>query len=199
MGLILGLIIALILINRVRVFYQLAVVYISFMRGTPLLVQLYLVYFGLPILLEVLFTRLGLGIRADAAPSMFYALIAFTLNNAAFLSLVIKSAIESVEKTQSEAAESIGMTKWQGLRYIVLPQAFRNVIPMLGNISISNIKSTSIAFSILVMELTARTLGVAAKGFRFVESYLTVAFIYFALCKGMEWLFAYTEKKLRVY
>jgi ABC-type amino acid transport system permease subunit len=85
------------------------------------------------------------------------------------------------------------------MRYIVLPQAFRNVIPRLGNISLSNIKSTSMAFSILVMELTAKTLGVAARGFRFVESYIAVSLIYYLLCKGMEKVFAITEKRLRVY
>jgi len=199
LGLFLGLGIALILIYRYRGLKQLSLVYISFIRGTPLLVQLYLVYFGLPIVLSFATKKLGLSVNIDAIPAIFYAVIAFTLNNGAFLSLVIKSAIESVEKTQLEAAQSIGMTRMQGMRYIVLPQAFRNVIPMLGNISLSNIKNTSMAFSILVMELTAKTLAVAARGFRFIESYIAVSLIYYLLCKALEKTFDLAEKKLRVY
>jgi L-cystine transport system permease protein len=91
------------------------------------------------------------------------------------------------------------MTGFQSMKHIVLPQAFRNIIPMLGNISLSNIKNTSMAFSILVMELTAKTLAVAGRSFRFVESYLVVSLIYFVLCKGLERVFALAEKKLQVY
>jgi His/Glu/Gln/Arg/opine family amino acid ABC transporter permease subunit len=199
LGFLLGLGLALILLRRARIPRFLAGLYISFIRGTPLLVQLYLVYFGLPALFLAVSNALGLGLNVDAIPAIFYAVTAFTLNNGAFLSLVIKSAIESVDKTQLEAAESIGMTRAQGMRCIVLPQAFRNVIPMLGNISLSNIKSTSLAFSILVMELTAKTLAVAARGFRFVESYIVVSLIYFTLCRGLEKAYSLAEKKLRVY
>lgn len=199
LGALIGLGIAWVQVSRAPILYPFSVVYVSFIRGTPLLVQLYLVYFGLPIFFQIVVTTLHLSLNVGAVPPIVYAFVAFALNSGAFLAVSFRSAIESINYGQFEAAKSIGMTKLQGIVYIVLPQAFRNAIPMIGNTVLGNVKGTSLAFSILVMEMTAQTIVVASRGFRYAESYLLLSLIYFILCKFIAKGFSFAEKKLSVY
>lgn len=168
---IIGVILAIILVNRVPVLLHLAKIYISFFRGTPILVQLLMIYFGLPQIFPI-FNDLG----AVAA-----AIVAFSLNTSSYLAEIFRAGLESVDRGQAEAAVSVGMTYPQALRGIILPQAVRNAIPATGNMFIGLIKNSSLAFTIGVTELLAQGKLLASANLRFFEAYLAVGLIYWAL------------------
>lgn len=164
--------------RRIPVLRQLAAVYLSFVRGTPLLVQLYLVYFGLPLLLR----RAG---QPDL-PGVLYACIAFSLYSGAYLTSVVQSSMDAVGIDQIEAGASVGLSRMQILRRVVWPQAFCTAVPLLGNNLTSLLKGTSLAFAISVMEMTSRATVYGASGLRFAESYLAVSLVYLLLCVLIE-------------
>jgi len=168
---IVGVALSLILVNKVPILLHIAKIYISFFRGTPVLVQLLIIYFGLPQLFSV-FNSLDAGVAA---------IIAFSLNTSAYLAEIFRAGLESVDKGQAEAAISIGMSYPQAMRGIVLPQAIRNAIPATGNMFIGLIKNSSLAFTIGVTELLAQGKLLASANLRFFEAYLAVGLIYWAL------------------
>ena len=142
--------------------------YVSFFRGTPLLVQLFLIYYGLP----------QLGIQLDPLPA---ALIGFSLNMAAYTSEILRAAIASIDRGQWEAAASIGMSKTQTLYRAILPQAARTALPPLGNSFISLVKDTALAATIQVPELFRQAQFITARTFEIFTMYLAAALIYWAL------------------
>ena len=142
--------------------------YVSFFRGTPLLVQLFLIYYGLP----------QLGIQLDPLPA---ALIGFSLNMAAYTSEILRAAIASIDRGQWEAAASIGMSKMQTLYRAILPQAARTALPPLGNSFISLVKDTALAATIQVPELFRQAQLITARTFEIFTMYLAAALIYWAL------------------
>ncbi|MDH1621595.1 cystine ABC transporter permease [Pseudomonas chengduensis] len=142
--------------------------YVSFFRGTPLLVQLFLIYYGLP----------QLGIQLDPLPA---ALIGFSLNMAAYTSEILRAAIASIDRGQWEAAASIGMSKTQTLYRAILPQAARTALPPLGNSFISLVKDTALAATIQVPELFRQAQLITARTFEIFTMYLAAALIYWAL------------------
>jgi len=162
-----------------------AAVYISFFRAIPMLVQLFLIYYGLPQIFPV-FTRM------DAVTA---AIIGFGFKQAAFLAEIFRAAFISVDKGQMEACLTVGMTKVQAYRRIILPQAARNALPGTGNIFISLIKETSLAFTLGVVEIFAEAKMQAAESFRFFEAYLAVALIYWVLIV----IYSYLQEKLEKY
>jgi His/Glu/Gln/Arg/opine family amino acid ABC transporter permease subunit len=165
---------------------------VSYLRGTPALVQLFLIYYGLPLALR------GLGWSVDDWPKVGFAIVAFGLHMAGFFSEVLRSSYLAVEKGQSEAAWSIGLTDFQAFRRIVAPQAARVALPNLGNSFIGLLKETSLAFSIGVVDLTGQAQAVAARGFgaRQFEILLGLALVYWVICVVLEWLLAQGEKRL---
>lgn len=163
-----------------------ASVYISFFRAIPMLVQLFLIYYGLPQLFPI-FTKM------DAVTA---AIIAFGFKQAAFLAEIFRAAFMSVERGQMEACLTGGMTRFQAYRRIILPQAARNAVPATGNIFISLIKETSLAFTLGVVEIFAEAKMQAAESFRFFEAYLAVALIYWLLIIVYSFLQARLEKFL---
>ncbi|SEJ43173.1 putative amino-acid transport system permease protein [Bhargavaea ginsengi] len=183
---IIGVILALILVNRTPGILQIAKVYISFFRGTPALVQLLLIYFGLP----QLFPAMNEMSAATAA------IIAFSLNTSAYLAEIFRAGLQSVDKGQAEAAVSVGMTYAQAMRGIVIPQAVRNAIPATGNIFIGLIKNSSLAFTIGVTELLAQGKLMATANLRFFEAYLAVGLIYWALTILYNWLQQWYEYRI---
>ncbi|MBM7598927.1 putative amino-acid transport system permease protein [Virgibacillus halotolerans] len=187
-AIIVGGILAVILVNRVPVILQLAKVYISFFRGTPALVQLLLIYFGLPQLIPT-FNSIG----AETA-----AIIAFSLNTSAYLAEIFRAGLVSVDEGQTEAAATVGMTYGQTLRGIVLPQAVRNAIPATGNTFIGLLKNTSLAFTIGVTELLAQGKLIASATLNFFEAYLAVGLIYWALTALYSRLQTWYEKKINL-
>lgn len=170
-ALVLAVTIALIRVFRLPVFNGLAQLFISFFRGTPLLVQLFLLYYGLPQVIPAL-----VGMDAFTA-----AVIGISLHFSAYMAESIRAAISSVDRSQMEASLAIGMTTRQAMQRVVLPQAARIALPSLMNYFIDMIKATSLAFTLGVAEIMAKAQMEASSSFKFFEAYLAVALIYWAV------------------
>ncbi len=170
-SLIIALFLAIVRVFKIRVLNELAILYISFFRGTPLLVQLFLLYYGLPQIFPVF-----QGMDAFTA-----AILGLALHFSAYQAESIRAAINSIPNHQMEAALSIGMTRMQAMRRIILPQSARIATPSLMNYFIDMIKSTSLAFTLGVAEIMAKAQMEAASSFKFFESFLAVALIYWAV------------------
>jgi L-cystine transport system permease protein len=176
---------------------QAAVAYVSAMRGTPLLVQIYLSYYGLPKLLNYLGDRYGWSIDVSSIPAIAFIYLAFTLNVGAYASEIIRASISAIDRGQMEAALSVGMTRWQGLRRIVLPQAFAIALPGLGNSLIALLKDSSLAFLVSVVELMGEAKIQGARGLQFFEVYLVAALVYWVVCIAIERGVAVLERRVR--
>jgi cystine transport system permease protein len=171
-GLMIALAVALMRLSRVRSVAAVGRAYVSVVRGTPLLVQLYIVFYGLG----------SVGIRIDPWPS---AILAFSLNVGGNAAEVVRAAILSVPKGQWEAAHMIGMSRRQTLQRIILPQAARVSVPPLSNTFISLVKDTSLASTILVTELFRRAQEIAAFSSEFMLIYTEAAVVYWVLCLAL--------------
>lgn len=198
-ALILGFLVALVRYFNIRVLSQICKVYISFIRGTPAMVQLVVAYYGIPVLLRGLNEQLHTNLSVNGIPATVFAVIALSLNSAAFMSETIRSAMLAVDAGQLEACYSVNMTTRQALTRVVLPQAFTIALPPLGNSFISLLKETSLVFYISVIEMMAAAKIVGARSFRFFEVYIVVALIYWACCMILERLLAILEKHIRRY
>ncbi len=186
LGLALALLIALMRLGKNRLVSGLARFYVSVIRGTPLLVQLFVIFYGLP----------SLGIRLDPWPS---AIIAFSLNVGGYAAEVIRAAILSVPKGQWEAGHTIGMSRGQALVRIILPQAARVSVPPLSNTFISLVKDTSLASLILVTELFRNAQQIAAFSQEFMTLYLEAALVYWVICLALSSGQSSLEKRLDRY
>ncbi|MGO4121510.1 amino acid ABC transporter permease [Arthrobacter sp. YAF16] len=186
LGLLLALLVALMRLSRNPVLSAIARIYISVIRGTPLLVQLFVIFYGLP----------SIGITISPWPS---AIIAFSLNVGGYAAEVIRAAILSVPKGQWEAGHTIGMSRRQSLVRIILPQAARVSVPPLSNTFISLVKDTSLASLILVTELFRQAQQVAAFSQEFMLLYLEAAVIYWIICLVLAAGQSVLEKRLDRY
>lgn len=182
-SLVLGLLLALVQVARIRVLKQVAFIYIWIFRGTPLIVQLFIIFFGLP----------SLGIMIEAFPA---AILAFGLNLAAYNAEVFRSAIEAIPAGQTEAAYMVGLSYPQAMWRIVLPQAFKIAFPSLFNNLISLLKDTSLASSITVVELFTSAQQIAARTYEPFALYCEAALIYLVFSTLLTWLQSYLEGKL---
>jgi len=167
-GLLLGFALALLRLYGYWPLQWLSRIYVSFFRGTPLLVQLFMIYYGLP--------QLGIQLEPLAA-----ALIGFSLNMGAYTSEILRAAIASIDRGQWEAAASIGMGRAQTLYRAILPQAARTALPPLGNSFISLVKDTALAATIQVPELFRQAQLITARTFEIFTMYLAAALIYWVL------------------
>ncbi|AJM77153.1 amino acid ABC transporter permease [Rathayibacter toxicus] len=186
LGLLIALAVALLRLSKVRVLAWSARAYISLIRGTPLLVQLFVIFYGLP----------SLGLRIDPWPS---AIIAFALNVGGYAAEVIRAAILSVPVGQWEAAHTIGMNRSLALRRIILPQAARVSVPPLSNTFISLVKDTSLASLILVTELFRQAQKIATASNEFMLLYLEAAAVYWLICLVLSGGQSVLEKRLDRY
>lgn len=177
-AIIIGGLFAIIIFNKVPVLSQLVQVLSSFFRGTPAIVQLLLVYFGLPQIIPALTSM-----TATQA-----SILALSLNTAAYLAEVFRAALASVDKGQVEAAMSVGLNYHQTLKGIILPQALRNALPGTGNTFVSLMKNSSLAFTIGVVEIVAQGKILAAASLRFFEVYFAIALIYWGLTILYTWI-----------
>ena len=185
MGIVLGLLLAMARLYGVRPVYWLATVYINFFRGTPILVQLFLVYYGLP----------SLGIRLEPFVA---GVLALGLNTSAYQAEYFRGAIQSLPAGQMLAARSIGMTRLTALRWIVLPQALRLVIPPWSNELILMLKYSSIVFFATVTDLMGAGRIIASETFRYFEVFIVVALMYLAIVLLLSWGLRRLETHLRV-
>lgn len=160
--------------------------YVDFFRGTPLLVQIFMIYFGLPALAQ----NIGIPLRFDR---LFAAVVALSLNSAAYISEIVRAGIQSIEPGQAEAANSLGMSGVQTMRYIIFPQALRRMIPPLGNEFISLVKDTSLVSVIGFEELLRRGQLIVADTYRAFEIYTAVALVYLVLTLASSQFFSHVE------
>ena len=165
LGLVLGLLLATGRLYGNRVIYGLTTAYVEIFRGTPMLVQMFFIYLGLP----------EIGIVLDP---FFAAFVAIGMNSAAYQAEYFRGAVRSVPPGQMLAARAIGMTRMEGYRSIILPQAMRRVIPQWTNEAILELKYTSIAYAIGVSEITARAERIGNTTFQFFDAFLLLAIIY---------------------
>ena len=185
-GFVIGLIVGVARISNLRVLRMLAEVYVEFFRGTPLLVQIFLFYFALPVIT---------GQRIDP---FIAAISACGINSGAYVAEIFRAGIQSVDAGQMEAGRSLGMTWIQTMRYIIVPQAFKRVIPPLGNEFIAMLKDSSLVSVIGFEELTRRGQLIIAKTYGSMEIWLSVAVIYLAMTLTISRLVAYLERRYRV-
>lgn len=183
LGLIISIVIAIMRISANRLARAFAATYISLIRGTPLLLQLFIIFYGLP----------SLGVVFDPWPS---AIIAFSLNVGGYGAESIRSAILSVPKGQWEAASTIGLTRGQALRRIILPQAARVAVPPLSNSLISLVKDTSLASAVLVTEILRKAQEIAAPTFDFFLLYSLAAVYYWIVSQALTIVQGRLEKHL---
>lgn len=185
LGVVIGLFVGIARISRIKLLRVLAAIYVDFFRGTPLLVQIFLVYFALPVIT---------GQRVDP----FVAAIGSCgINSGAYVAEIFRAGIQSIDKGQMEAGRSLGMTWVQTLRYIIVPQAFKRVIPPLGNEFIALLKDSSLVSVIGFEELTRRGQLIIAKTYGSLEIWLSVAVIYLAMTLTISRFVAYLERRYK--
>lgn len=182
LGLILGLVIAIVRIGHNRILNAVAQGYVSLMRGTPLLVQMFVIYYGLP--------QVGVALDPTSA-----GILTLTLNTGAYLSESMRAAILGIGRGQWAAAHSLGLTHVQTLSYVIGPQALRLAVPTLGNTLISLIKDTSLVSVITVTELLRSTQEVIAATFQPLPLYIAAAAIYWVLSTLLSRLQVHIEKR----
>ncbi|MBE5985063.1 MAG: amino acid ABC transporter permease, partial [Paenibacillaceae bacterium] len=188
-GWLLGLFIALIRKHRVPVLSQFSAVFVSFMRGVPMVILLYISYYALPILLYSYGLSIGITIDINAVPPIVYAIIALALDQAAYSSEIFRSALSAVDEGQMEAAFSVGMTRTQALIRSIFPQALAIAIPNLGGIFVGLVKGTSLAYYVGVYEITATANLLAMPALNFIEAYIMTTLIYEAISFVLNKLF----------
>jgi cystine transport system permease protein len=186
LGLALALVVALMRLSPVPPVQAVARAYVSLIRGTPLLLQLFIIYYGLP----------SLGVTIDPFPS---AVIAFTLNVGGYASEVVRASILALPRGQWEAAATVGMGYPATLRRIILPQATRVAVPPLSNTLIALVKDTSLASTIQVTELLRKAQEVAAPTFQFFTLYSVAAVYYWVICLGLSFMQSRLETRLNRY
>ena len=186
LGLIIAILTALARLSSIKILNRIARIYVSIIRGTPLLVQLFIIFYGLP----------NLGILIDPLPS---AIIGFSLSVGAYASETIRAAIVSIPKGQWEAGYSIGMTYTQALVRIILPQAARVSIPPLSNSFIGLVKDTSLASLVLVSEMFRKAQEIAATTYEFLLLYTEAALLYWIICTILSIIQGRVEARLDRY
>jgi His/Glu/Gln/Arg/opine family amino acid ABC transporter permease subunit len=196
---VIGLISAVVQVRNIPVLAQISHAYLLIGRAIPTMVMLYLVYFGLPVLLMAFTEKTGIETGYGHIPPMVFAIAGLTLHTGAYLSEVFRAALLSVDKGQMEAALSIGMTWFQGFYRIVLRQAAVFAMPLFANQFLDLIKGTSIVFTITVVELLGGAKIACAEHYRYLETYLVVAVIYWAISIFFEKLFFLAEQKLALF
>jgi glutamine transport system permease protein len=183
-GFAVGAVAGLMKISRSFVLRKTSGVYVECIRGTPMLVQAMFLYYGVP---------MALGIRI---PPLMAGIVVIAVNSGAYIAEIVRGAVQSINTGQSEAGRSIGLTRFQTMRYIVWPQAFRRMIPPLGNQFIISLKDTSLLMVIGVGELLRTGQEIVAVNFRAFEVYLAVAVVYLAMTLSISHLLRLLESRL---
>ncbi|SMC40446.1 amino acid ABC transporter permease [Sporomusa malonica] len=184
-GLLIGMFVGMARLSVIWPVKMLAAVYVDVIRGTPLLVQIFLIYFALPLVV---------GQRIDP---FIAAITACSVNSGAYVAEIFRAGIQSIDKGQMEAGRSLGMTWAQTMRYIILPQAFKRIIPPLGNEFIAMLKDSSLVSVIGFEELTRRGQLIIARTYGSFEIWLTVAFIYLMMTFTISRVVDYLERRYK--
>ncbi|MBP1764536.1 MAG: glnP 1 [Firmicutes bacterium] len=185
-GLFIGMFMGMARLSKIWAVKLVATVYVDFIRGTPLLVQIFLMYFALPVLT---------GQRIDPFVA---AVTACSINSGAYIAEIFRGGIQSIDKGQMEAGRSLGMSWPQTMRYIILPQAFKRIIPPLGNEFIAMLKDSSLVSVIGFEELTRRGQLIIARTYGSFEIWMTVAFLYLIMTLTISRLVDYLERRYKI-
>jgi polar amino acid transport system permease protein len=213
LAVILGLVVGLARVSNRRLVYEVSSFYVEIIRGVPMLVLLYYVVFaGAPAIVNAInfigITLRNLGILPGLGDSMaemgvrqidftMRVIIALTIGYSAFLAEIFRAGIQSIERGQTEAARSLGMTYWQSMRHVILPQAIRRVLPPLGNDFIAMLKDSSLVSVMGVADITYQGKVYAASTFKFFETYNVVGYLYLVMTIGLALLVRYLEKRTK--
>ena len=182
-GTVIGLLFSLCRISKFKPFAWLSKGYVDFFRGTPLLVQIFLIHFGFPQVFGI-----------NAFPAYLSGTIALSLNSGAYIAEIFRGGIQSIHKGQMEAARSLGMTYAQAMIYIILPQAFKRSIPPLGNEFIAMLKDSSLVSVIALQELMMSGRIMSGRSFRPFETWVTVAMLYLVMTMTISQFVSYLER-----
>ncbi|MGB4338603.1 MAG: amino acid ABC transporter permease [Bacillota bacterium] len=185
-GLVIGSFVGIARVGHVRIVRLLAGAYVDFIRGTPLLVQLFLVYFGLPSLI------------GRPVPPFVAAIAAMGINSGAYVAEIVRAGIQAIDRGQTEAARSLGLTAAQTMRYVIFPQAIRRIIPPLGNEFIALLKDSSLVSVIALEELLRKGQVVITRTFRPFEVYTVIAILYLIMTLAISKLVSWSERKLKI-
>ncbi|MDR5658734.1 amino acid ABC transporter permease [Serpentinicella sp. ANB-PHB4] len=183
-GTVIGLFISLMRLSKIAPLRWIARGYVDFIRGTPLMAQIFLIHFGVPPLLGL-----------SAFNPMLSGTIALSLNSGAYVAEIFRGAIQSIEKGQMEAARSLGMTHSQSMKYIIIPQAFKRAIPPLGNEFIAILKDSSLVSVISLQDLMMSGRMMQARSFRPFETWLAVSIFYLIMTMSLSQFVSYLERR----
>ncbi|HZW69152.1 MAG TPA: amino acid ABC transporter permease [Pseudogracilibacillus sp.] len=186
-------------INEVFILKQVTQVYVSFVRGTPTIVQIFVIYNSIPLMLNMLIEKYSLNIDIYSIHPLWYAFIIFGFNTTAILSEVFRSALTTVDKGQLEACQSVGLTTFQSYKRIIIPQVLVVAIPNLSTATINLVKATSLGYAISLQEITLKTKVAANTGYHYLEAYIDIFIVYLILCSIIEYLFKLFEVRLSKY
>lgn len=182
-GFFIGLFVGIARISQFKILRIMAAVYADCIRGTPLLVQIFLIYFALP---------MAIGQRVEP---FIAAVAACGINSGAYVSEIFRAGIQAIDVGQMEAGRSLGLTWWQTMRFIILPQAFKNILPPLGNEFIAMLKDSSLVSVIGFEELTRRGQLIIAQTYSSFEIWMTVAVLYLIMTMAISRIVAFLEKR----
>ena len=182
-GFFIGLFVGIARISQFKILRIMAAVYADCIRGTPLLVQIFLIYFALP---------MAIGQRVEP---FIAAVAACGMNSGAYVSEIFRAGIQAIDVGQMEAGRSLGLTWWQTMRFIILPQAFKNILPPLGNEFIAMLKDSSLVSVIGFEELTRRGQLIIAQTYGSFEIWMTVAVLYLIMTMAISRIVAFLEKR----
>ncbi len=191
-GIIIGLIAGLARISENPAFKWWSIIYIELIRGSPLLVQIFIWYFVLGTLINTLLAKQGL----QQLPPLYYGIASLAFFAGAYVAEIVRAGIQSIHRGQMEAARSLGMTYAQAMRYVILPQAFRRILPPLAGQFISLIKDSSLLGIIAIRELTKATREVVTTSLQPFELWFVCALLYLVLTFGLSMLMQYLERRI---
>jgi His/Glu/Gln/Arg/opine family amino acid ABC transporter permease subunit len=191
-GLIMGTIVAFGKLSKKSVFKIPSAIYVDFIRGTPLFIQILIFYYGIPGLIN------GITGEVFRIDPIIAGIAVCSINSGAYIAEIVRAGIKSVDRGQMEAARSLGMTERQSMKEVIMPQAVRLIIPPLGNEFIALLKDTSLLAIISVHELSKNGMLYVSKTFAAFPAYISVAFVYLALTLGISRVLNYIERRLGV-
>ncbi|SES30581.1 amino acid ABC transporter permease [Psychrobacillus sp. OK032] len=195
----LGFLLALTRINQIPILNRFSQVYVSFVRGTPIIIQIFIVYASVPLILTAFVEKYNWNIQIYEINPIWYAFIVFSFSTTAILIEVFRSALSTVNKGQLEAAQAVGLTNFQAYRRIVIPQAMVVALPNICTATVNLIKATSLGYAMSLQEITLKAKVAANVGYNYVEAYLDIFLVYIILCSLVEFGFKLYEKRLRKY
>lgn len=194
-----GFLLALSRLNKIPILHRFAQLYVSFVRGTPVIIQIFIVYSSVPLLLDSIFKKYNVAMNVYDVNPIWYAFIVFSFNTTAILIEVFRSALSTVDKGQLEAAQSVGLTNFQAFRRIIIPQTLVVSMPNICTATVNLIKATSLGYAMSLQEITLKAKVAANVGYNYVEAYLDIFLVYLILCSVVEYGFKLYEKRLSRY